>query len=324
MKTGYRPSRRAALGLLGATLILPRAAFGAQLKLLTGQAFGTTWSLLGPPGTGLGSARGVIESLFAEVDRTFSPWRADSTLTRSNAGGAATPTRNGDLARVTAAALGIAGQSDGAFDPTVGPLVARWGFGPIHEGGPHDWRALTVARETVRKARDDLTLDLCGIAKGWALDRVAERIEAQGIDSFLFELGGEVLARGRHPDGRAWRVAVDIPAMVPGGPPAIRLPSGAAVATSGQAAQGYRLGDRLYGHIIDTGTAEPASGTLRSVSVVAEDAMSADAWSTALFAAGAKAGPSLARSKGLAALFLIEDAGTPRTIETAPLRQFRL
>lgn len=321
-KVTFLPARRTALGLLGAALVLPRTAFSGHLATLTGQAFGTTWRLVAPADAKLAPMRSAIESLFDEVDRTFSPWRNDSALARFNAMPAGQQIRDTDLAHVTAAALSMARQSGGAFDPTVGPLVARWGFGPIHDGGAPDWRALVANKDTVRKARDNLTLDLCGIAKGWALDRVAEPLETKGIDNFLFELGGEVLAQGQHPDGRSWRIAIDTPPTFANVPPAIRLPSGTAVATSGQWVQGYRLADRLYGHIIDTGTAEPVTGALRSVTVVADDAMSADGWATALCACGAEAGPELAASNGLAALFLIAAAGAVRTVETEPFREF--
>ena len=317
-------TRRNAIGLIGAALALPGRAFGGLGAALTGRAFGTTWSLVAPTVSDPEPLRHEIESLFAAIDRTFSPWRPDSTLTRFNAGPAGAPTSDTDLAVVTAAALAIARDSGGAFDPTVGPLVARWGFGPIHDGGAPDWHGLSATPGTISKTRDDLTLDLCGIAKGWALDRAAARVEAAGIASFLFELGGEILARGQHPDGRDWRVAVDVPEDLADPPPALTLPPGAAVATSGTWRQSYRLTGRLYGHIIDTGTAEPVSDALRSVTVVAGDAMSADGWATALCAAGAQAGPALAAALDLPALFLFEDERRFRTRATGQIDRMLL
>ncbi|MEJ6394596.1 FAD:protein FMN transferase [Gymnodinialimonas sp. 2305UL16-5] len=323
-KSTFQPSRRSALGLLGATLILPRAAFGAEIATLSGHAFGTTWRLVTASDVDIARLRPMIEHLFGEVDRVFSPWRADSIIARFNASSTEAPISNAELANVTEAALTIARQSDGAFDPTVGPLVARWGFGPIHEGGAPDWRGLSADAEMIRKTRDDLTLDLCGIAKGWALDRAADRIEEAGVSSFLLEVGGEFIARGQHPNARDWRVAIDTPDASVGASPTIRLPSGAAVATSGLWTQSYRLDDRLYSHIIHTGTAAPVSGALRSVTVVAENAMSADGWATALCAAGAEAGPDLATSMNLAAFFLIEDGGVLRSVETGPIHEVLL
>jgi len=317
-------SRRTALTGIGASLLLPRAAVAGDLTALSGRAFGTAWRLVAPRGTDLAPLGHAIGKLFAEVDGVFSPWRTDSTIARFNAMPVGVPVQARDLAHVTTAALAISRQSGGAFDPTVGPLVAKWGFGPIHNGGAPDWRGIETTPDTVRKSRDDLTLDLCGIAKGWALDRAAERVEAFGIGSFLFELGGEFTARGQHPDGRDWQLAIATPRALSGAAPTLRMPTGSAVATSGVWEQSYRLTDRLYSHIIDTGTAAPVSGALRSVTVVSEDAMTADSWATALCAAGPEDGQSLAVTTGLAALFLIEEGGMLRQVATDPIRTFLL
>lgn len=317
-------SRRTALGAIGASLLIPRAVMAAGLQTLSGSAFGTSWSLTLPEHADVTPIGHAIDTVFLGVDQIFSPWRTDSILSRFNMQPAGTTCRNAELALVTRTALGIARQSNGAFDPTVGPIVARWGFGPIHRGGAPDWRGLSSDMDDLSKIHDDLTLDLCGIAKGWALDQAADLVEAHGIRDFLFELGGEIVARGRHPDGRSWRVAVDIPTTFAQTQPVLRLPSGAAVATSGTWIQSFRHADTVYSHIIDPGTRLPISGALRSVTVVSETAALADGWATALCAAGAEAGPDLAQSIGLPALFEIETDGRLRGVETAAMGDFLL
>ncbi|WP_430449069.1 FAD:protein FMN transferase [Rhodophyticola sp.] len=317
----HTPSRRMALGLIGATLVLPRAAGAGGLDTISGTAFGTHWRIAAPAGSGIARLAPGIDTLFAEVDRQFSPWRSDSAISRFNAGSAGLHAAEPALIEVTAAALDIAGRSAGAFDPTVGPLVARWGFGPIDRGGAPDWRGLSAGPAGLAKARAGLTLDLCGIAKGWALDRAADLARAAGFEDLLLDLGGEFIALGRHPDGRDWRLAVEAP-LISGPPPAaLRLPDGAAAATSGMRAQSYSLNGRLYSHIIDPGTRSPAAGGLRSVTVVARDALTADGWATALCAAGEGAGPALAERHDIAALFLIEDQGAVREIRTGPIAE---
>jgi thiamine biosynthesis lipoprotein len=102
------------------------------------------------------------------------------------------------------------------------------------------------------------------------------------------------------------------------------LPTGAAVATSGVWTQSYALAGRVYSHIIDTRTGSPISGALRSVTVLSDDALTADGWATALCSAGAEAGPDLSSSLGLAALFLIENGGVLRRIQTGPIDEFLL
>ncbi|NNF92712.1 MAG: FAD:protein FMN transferase [Boseongicola sp.] len=318
------PSRRTALGLIGAALVLPRAGFAGGVDTLSGAAFGTHWRIAGASGGGLGHLAPAIESLFAGINRQFSPWRPDSAISLFNAAPSGARAADPALIEVTAAALEIARLSGGAFDPTVGPLVARWGFGPIERGGAPEWRGLSAGPEGLSKTRADLTLDLCGIAKGWALDRASRLARDAGLDVLLLDLGGEFIAFGQHPDGRDWRIAVESPLDAHPAPAALRLPSGIAVATSGVRAQSYVLNGRIYSHIIDPETRAPAAGRLRSVTVAAENAMTADGWATALCAAGDVAGPDLAAAQGIAALFLFEDDGTLRQVRTGPIGELIL
>jgi thiamine biosynthesis lipoprotein len=318
----FRPSRRSALALFGAALVTPRVCFAGSVEMISGPAFGTYWRIAAPSGSGVARLVPEIQALFAKIDTQLSPWRGDSAISQFNRGTAGA--NDSALIQVTAAALDIARRSEGAFDPTVGPLVAQWGFGPVTQGGAPDWRALAVGPDVLKKARADLTLDLCGIAKGWALDRAAALARDAGFDSLLIDLGGELYALGQHPDGRDWHVAIEAPLPILQAPAALRLPAGAAVATSGTRAQSYQLNGRIYSHIIDPTTHAPAAGSLRSVTVVAADAMTADGWATALCAAGDRAGPDLAASQNIAAVFLIEQDGALRTLRMGPIAQFIL
>ena len=299
-----RPTRRAVLGaaLALATPGVLRAS--AATEVLRGRAFGTEWSVTLPSGRGGEAYRPVLEALLSEVDRQMSPWRADSVVSGFNRGKAPALELPPEMANVTAAALDLARDSKGHFDPSVGPLVARWGFGPITEGAAPDWRGLALDNGHLTRAHPGLTLDLCGIAKGYALDLMAEALLASEPD-LLIDLGGELRGHGLHPSGRAWQVAVQDPRLGASGLQGVMGLEGA-VATSGVAVQSYALDGRRYGHIIDPATGEPVSGGLLSVSVWSGTAMQADGWATALFAAGTD-GPVLARRAGLDALFLSAD-----------------
>jgi thiamine biosynthesis lipoprotein len=176
----------------------------------------------------------------------------------------------------------------------------------------------------ISKSRADLTLDLCGIAKGHALDRASAILRAGGIRNFLFEIGGEFIVMGHHPDGRDWRVAVEAPAPFDPVLTALRMPPGAAVATSGTRAQSYDLNGRLHSHIIAPSQAAMAFEGHRSVTVIAEDAMMADGWATALCAAGETAGPDLAARHGIMAMFQSDDGATRRTIWSGGLDRLRV
>ncbi|MCC1493710.1 FAD:protein FMN transferase [Cognatishimia sp. F0-27] len=308
-------SRRTVLAGLAAALITPSWAQAAPLEELTGRAFGTSWRITGAENNGLARLRPALDALFSEIDQEMSPWRADSTISRFNASPPGV-SASAELIRVVQAALALAHDSGGAFDPTVGPLVARWGFGPITGGAASDWRGLILDAGRLSKRHTDLTLDLCGIAKGRALDRAVSVARGYGMDNLLLDLGGELHALGPHPTGRDWHVAVAHP--WPGHPPhaILHLPAGMAVATSGLGVQSYTLNGRLWGHIMDPATARPVDGRLRSVTVLAGDAMTADGWATALFAAGDKAGPALARERDIAALFLFDAGASVRGVET--------
>jgi thiamine biosynthesis lipoprotein len=279
------------------------------MERLEGAAFATTWSITAPAHSGLARLRPSIESLLARIDRQMSPWRAYSEITGINRGPAGRFDVSAETARVCQAALGVAEASGGYFDPTVGPLLARWGFGPIEGDAAGDWRDLRVAGRAIEKAAVHATVDLCGIAKGWALDGMAQLAVEAGLDHALLDLGGEMRGIGSHPSGRPWRVAVEHPQRPGSAVAALELGT-LAVATSALTWQSIEVGGRIHGHIVNPLSGRTATGTLRSVSVVHDQAVMADAWATALFAAGAEAGPALARRRGVSALFLVERDGT--------------
>lgn len=304
------PDRRRFLAMSGAALAMPGLARATSqgTERIEGRAFATTWAITAPDGTGLERLRPGIDALLDRIDRQMSPWRTDSEITAVNVGPAGRQEVSPDMATVCRAALHVAEDSDGFFDPTVGPILARWGFGPISGDAAGDWRDIAVRGDGIEKAAPGATVDPCGIAKGWALDRMTSLVRLAGIDDALLDLGGELRGMGRHPTGRPWRVAVEDPQAPRAGVAAFALPD-LAIATSGLSRQSVRVGGRLHGHIVDPHRRETASGALLSVSVLHEEAMLADAWATALYAAGAATGPQIARRHGLSALFVAETGG---------------
>jgi len=306
-----------------ATLAMPSLAFGASpVRTETGRAFGTGWQVTLPAGKDFAPLRGPVEALLADIDQQMSPWRADSDISRFNRAPSGSVGFPAPLTEVASAAMSLARASDGVFDPAVGPLVARWGFGPIAGDGHPDWRSLKVDADAVSKSHADLTLDLCGIAKGYALDRMADLLENRGHSDFLIDLGGELTVRGIHPSRRHWQAGVEDPRPEFSGLVEVLRLDGLAVATSGSRANSYVLGDRIYSHIIDPTTGEPVAGKLASVSVLAENAMTADGWATALMAAGAANGPSLARRNGVSALFLLREGEGLHRITTGAFMDY--
>lgn len=314
MRATFRhPNRRAVLagGAAAALLVSAPAVARAATAVeeLSGSAFGTGWRVTLPSGTDLPRLKERLATLLDDIDLIFSPWREDSTIAGFNARGEGAVDAAPPLVEVVQAALRIAQASDGRFDPTVGPLVARWGFGPIHSGEAQSdgWRSIHAEDRALVKRASGLTLDLCGIAKGHALDRMVALLSESGHDNFLIDLGGELAARGRHPSGRDWQVGIEDPRTDADGLAGVlRLGDDMAVATSADTVNSYSFGGRRYSHIIDPVTGEPVAGTLASVSVLMPTAREADGWATALMAAGDE-GPALATRRGISALFLFRD-----------------
>ncbi len=314
--------------------MIPAATSDANVlavDALGGETMGTTWSVkLVAPGASLRALHDAVQKRLDGIVAQMSTWLPDSDLSRFNAAQAgswiALPE---ELFAVMGCALEIAEASGGAFDPTVGPLVDLWGFGPAGRSAavPDDrrieavrrrigWRRLALRADTREALQPgDVRVDLSAIAKGYAVDAVARDLRMRGIGSALVEVGGELYGYGRKPDGTPWRVLVETdPERDDGEPQVLRL-SGNAVATSGDRWHRYRDGDGEYAHTIDPHIGKPAARAPVAVTVVADEAMRADAWATALTVMGADAGSVFARERGLAVRFVAADAAATATRE---------
>lgn len=307
---------------------------GQRAHRLEGTSMGTVWQVLlsAPAGADTRRWRGIIDAELERVDAQMSTWRADSDLMRFN--GAAPGSRHGlpdAFAEVLDCALAVAAASEGAFDPAAGALVTLWGFGASHR---HDapgfrrpdaatiaqamatagWRALRPAGDAIVQP-GGVQLDLSAIAKGHAVDRIADRLAREpGVSGVLVEIGGELHGHGLRPDGQPWWVEVERPALPAQEAHAEALPitrvalHGLAVATSGDYRRFFVDADgRRHPHTIDPRTGAPVRHGVASVTVVAPRCMLADAWSTALTVLGPQEGPALAARAGIAALFVTRD-----------------
>ncbi|EDQ34533.1 Membrane-associated lipoprotein involved in thiamine biosynthesis [Hoeflea phototrophica DFL-43] len=286
---------------------LGRSPAYAGVTTLSGRAFGSSWRVVVPAAADARQVRALVAAIVAETDMAMSPYLAQSELSRFNRSNAANWQRcSRHLAVVASEALRISQVTGGAFDPTVGPLVGRLGFGPISgaRGLPGD---IAAGAEGLRKSASGLTLDLCGIAKGYALDRIIEELVWIGIASAFAELGGEVRALGEHPEGRAWRAGIARPDGPAGAVYSVIEPGGLALATSGTGQQGIEFGANGLTHLIEPRAWRSVNAAPASVSVLAQTAMRADALATALMVMGPDTGPVFAEENGISALFLNQD-----------------
>jgi len=213
--------------------------------------------------------------------------------------------------------LCLAKESAGAWDPTIGPLVKLWGFGPRANPTvlPHavpDAAMLAKAHALVGyqhmalrpKERQvmqpgGMRLDLCGIAKGYAVDLCAEALAALGLNDFLLEIGGELRASGQRPDGLPWRVAIAAPD--PSLPQTTLALRNLAIATSGDLWHAFEVNGKRYSHTLDPRSGQPVSHDLASVTVLHAECMQADALATVLTVLGPQEGLAFAARQNIAA-----------------------
>ncbi len=248
-----------------------------------------------------------VQAVLQNVDQHMSTWRRDSELSVFNQKPdtdwqALTPATT----RVIDQALHTSSLSAGAFDVTVGPLVDLWGFGGGSAGSAdgkrrkppvrtirktlarvgHQAVEVDIAASMVRKHVAEANLDLSGIAKGYAVDRVAKFLDDNGIVNYLVEVGGEVRTRGRKNDDALWKVAIEKPVV--GKRQGLRILhlQDQAIATSGNYRNFFSEDGQRYSHSIDPRTGYPVQNGVASVTVVAGSAVTADALSTALMIAG--------------------------------------
>jgi FAD:protein FMN transferase len=246
------------------------------------------------------AARAAFDRI-AALDRTMSDYRPDSELRRLTSGAwiAVSP----ELFRTIARAVEIAAATDGAFDPSVGPLVALWrearntGRLPDHAAlnaarARVGWRKirLDTKRRSIRLDAPGMQLDLGGIAKGYILQEALREIRARGLSQALLEAGGDIVVGEAPPGRRGWRIET------PGADPVLadrasRL-TNAAIATSGATAQFVEIAGVRYSHVIDPRTGlGVTTGFLARV--IDDDAATADALATAFSVLGPSAIPRL-------------------------------
>jgi len=301
----------------------PSAPVSRDQWLLSGQALGTGFTVKvvvpNQPTVVQEDVAASIRDAIDRVDMSMSTYRPDSELSRFNNHGTEVFPVSPDLVEVVVEARRVAELSDGAFDITIGPLIDAWGFGPAPVTQPpdeedierllrdHGFRRLEIdaGAGTLRKDRAGLRCDLSAIAKGYAVDRVSERMSAFGLTEHMVEIGGEVRTSGLSADGTSWRIGVERPESERRGLwRAVEL-NNAAMATSGDYRNYYEKDGVRISHIVDPRTGHPIRHTLASVSVIHPRCMTADALATALSVLGPEEGQALVESEGLAALFLV-------------------
>lgn len=331
------------------TAMPPLASPPEVVHALLGETMGTRWrvDLCAPRAIDLHLLHDAVQARLDRVVAQMSSWEPDSDVNRYNRAPAGHwQPLPPDCAAVLRCALAVAAASDGAYDPTVAPLVDLWGFGPHGVPGRVPsaadiaaararvgWQRLLVsdtADGTLLLQPGGVALDLSAIAKGHGTDAAVDALRKAGVRAALVDVGGELRGYGRKLDGQPWRVQVatgddahddavgddghgdrtsdDGVAQAHDAWQAddcVLALDDAAVATSGDRWHAFTVDGRRYAHTLDPRSGWPLHAAPAAVTVVADDAMHADAWATALGVMGPVAGLALAEARGIAARFVL-------------------
>jgi thiamine biosynthesis lipoprotein len=319
-----RPGR-AALSILVAALGLASfatAAAGGEPRKVHFQAgsMGTVVDLTlwtGDPS----AAASASEAVFAEfrrLDQLLSHWVDTSAVSRINQAAGVKPVPvSAEVLEIVQTARAVSRKSGGAFDITIGAYRGLWKFDEDLDGSiPAEaqvaarrkltgWRDVIVdaRRKTVKLRRRRMSINLGGIAKGYAVDRAARILRDRGLTDFIIQAGGDLYVGGSK-GGQKWRVGIRDPRGARDETFALTELEDRTFSTSGDYERGFVKDGIRYHHILDPRTGHPAR-QVRSVTVIASDAMTADAWSTALFVLGPDRGLELLKKQpGLEAVFV--------------------
>ncbi|MFK2918058.1 FAD:protein FMN transferase [Dyella koreensis] len=288
---------------------------------LHGETMGTTWSarVVAPADMPLHHLQSGIQQCLDRVDDQMSTYKPHSALSRFNTAPAGTWHALPQACfTVLTHALRLASDTGGAYDPTVGPLVNLWGFGPAArpDGTPSDsaiaealervgwWKVKLDAANEMAYQPGGSYVDLSSVAKGYAVDLAGTWLDGADIPSWLIEVGGELKGKGMKPDGSPWLIAIEHPDASGQHGRVVSL-SGRAIATSGDYRRSYRSGEQTCSHHIDPRSGKPVRHAVASVSILAAQAMIADPLGTSMTVMGPEHGLAYARERDLAVLFLL-------------------
>jgi len=323
-----RQGKRLALATPFLSLITYDGANAARrLTVLTGATMGTTYSVKiskMPANVDRFEMENAIVRILETVNAQMSTYRLESELSKFNAESSASWVEiSPDTLAVVKEALRIARLTDGAFDPTIGPLVDLWGFGAgsTRQGVPskrhigeilkrigHNNVLTMSSPPSIAKSQPGIRIDLSGIAKGFGVDKIAKYLERAGVEYYLAEIGGELRGRGYSQRGDVWRVGIERPLGARRTVQRVVRLGGQALATSGDYRILFERKGISYSHILDPRDGQPVQHGLASVTVIAPTAMQADALSTALMVLGPEAGFRLAKRENIAAFFIAKTA----------------
>ncbi len=297
-----------------------------KLLEFQGQTMGTTYVVKYYPTAKTPSKPELaakIDRALIDLNQKISNYIPDSEISQFNKSSSLEwQTPSLDLMAGLLQALDVGKKTNGIYDPTVGPLVALWGFGPrgprTNKPEPSEIQALkafvglqhlevSADKSQLRKLHPQVTLDYSSIGQGMGLNLMAKIMDEAGVENSMLIVGGEIITRGEKHDG-PWRVAIEAPHKERGIAQRQLILGDRAICTSGNYRQFFEAEGKRYAHTIDPETGIPVQHNLISATIISPDsnALFSDAWATAMLVVGPDKGPEIAEREGLIAYFIIE------------------
>ncbi len=277
-----------------------------------------------------------IDSLLLALNNSLSTYIPESEISQFNEG-SILKYESGFFYPVLKRSYEIYQKTEGAFNPTVGPLVNAWGFGPDGTRMPPkatvdsllelvNFDSIYFDTISVCKLKKGIELDFSAIAKGYGVDVIAAFLKGKGINNMMVEIGGEVYCYGRNENGKMWKIGINNPGEEVGDKKlqAVVQLDDRALATSGNYQNYYEVDGKKYSHTINPRTGYPVQHHLLSASIFAKDCMTADAYATACMVIGIDGAIDLlSRDQTLDGYLVYSDeAGTIKTFTTDGIKNF--
>lgn len=279
-------------------LLLFTSCSKKEYLVTDGFAQGTTYHIVYSNDAGY-ALDSLIAGVLTEIDNSLSVYNKESLISKINSG---QETQPDSLIRIVyERSLDIYNLSDGLFDVSASPLFNIWGFGFSDKSRITqeviDSALQLTGMEKIKlidghfvKEIPEITLNFNAIAKGYSSDVIASELDKLGIENYLVEVGGEIVCKGRNPNGEKWSIGIDKPVegnIIQGAHiQDILLLTGVGVATSGNYRKFYEKDGEIFSHTINPKTGYPVRHNLLSATVIARDAITADAYATWFMVAG--------------------------------------
>ena len=313
---------------------------GSSLYHIKGKTMGTTYNVKVSTAKEFNEKlmKEKIDEILIRVNNQMSTYQKNSEISlfnqfKENSFFKVSP----DFFKVAKFSLSLAHMTDGHYDPTIGPLVNLWGFGPDGKRKvPSDAKIAEVKKLvghtkmkinekdfSLFKSTKDLYLDLSSSAKGFGVDKIMEFIKTSGYESAMVEIGGELKVSGLKAGKNLWTLAIESPEN--GGEQKIVQLKNIAMATSGNYRNFFKEGGKRYGHTISHVTGKPVETRLASVTILSkEGCMQADALATAFMSMGLDKSLKYAKKHQIAAFFIYKEGDKLVSSNTALFNSYTL